>query len=56
MIFKLCYLFTFIASILNLLGIIALKWSTIFMPSIIALSIKILLIIVCVAIGFIASK
>lgn len=48
--FKLCYLFTFITALLKLLGVINLGWLAIFAPSIFALGIEIMLVIL-IAIG-----
>lgn len=56
MFFKLCYLFTFITSILNLLGITTLSWWTVFMPSAIALTLAIIIIAITLICAFIASK
>lgn len=56
MFFKLCYLFTFITSILNILGVTALSWWTVFMPSVIALTIGIIIIAITLICAFIASK
>ena len=47
MIFKLCYLFTFITSIMNLLGVTNLEWKLIFTPSIFAILINVFILIVC---------
>lgn len=46
MIFKLCYLFTFITSIMNLLGFTNLEWKLIFTPSVLALLINVVMFIV----------
>lgn len=46
MIFKLCYLFTFITSITNLLGFTNLEWKLIFTPSVLALLINVVMFII----------
>lgn len=46
MIFKLCYLFTFITSIMNLLGFTNLEWKLIFTPSVLALLINVVMFII----------
>lgn len=56
MVFKLCYLFTFIASILNLLGVTSLSWTTIFIPSIIAFIVNIIILAIVLICAFIAGK
>ena len=47
MIGKLCYLFTFIFSVLNLLNITNIAWNIVFMPSIIVIGLKLLLFAIC---------
>ena len=51
MIFKLCYLFTFVTSMMNLLGVTDLQWKLVFMPSIVAILINIIILIVCFVIA-----
>lgn len=46
MIFKLCYLFTFITSMMNLLGFTNLEWKLIFTPSVLALLINVVMFII----------
>lgn len=52
MISKLCYLFTFITSILNLLDITSLKWSIVFIPSIIALIVEMIILIIALSVFY----
>lgn len=56
MISKLCYLFTFILSITNILGVTSLGWGLIFTPSIVALVCNLIVLIMACILAWIANN
>lgn len=56
MITKLCYLFTFIFSVTNLIGATDLGWGLVFTPSIVMTVLNLILFVIACAIAYFASK
>lgn len=56
MISKLCYLFTFIFSVTNLIGATNLGWGLVFTPSIIVMVLNLILFVIACVLAYFASK
>ncbi|EQK39781.1 putative membrane protein [[Clostridium] bifermentans ATCC 638] len=56
MVFKLCYLFTFVLSITNILGATDLAWKVVFAPSVVAMALNLIVIIVALIMALIANR
>lgn len=56
MISKLCYLFTFIFSVTNLIGATNLSWELVFTPSIVVTVLNLILFGIACVLAYFASK
>lgn len=56
MLFKLCYLYTFILTITNMLNITHLGWSIVFIPSCIAFTLEILLVVIGMILAYVVNR